>query len=32
MHGVAPLSEDVVEKTMQQIRREREQSFLGKQK
>jgi hypothetical protein len=26
----APLSEDVVEKTMQQIRREREQSFLGK--
>jgi AbrB family looped-hinge helix DNA binding protein len=31
MHGVAPLSVDVVEKTMQQIRREREQSFLGKQ-
>jgi hypothetical protein len=29
---VAPLSEDRVEKTMHQIRREREQSFLGKQK
>ncbi|HSZ00300.1 MAG TPA: AbrB/MazE/SpoVT family DNA-binding domain-containing protein [Terriglobales bacterium] len=32
MHGGAPLSEDVVEKTMQQVRREREQGFLGKQK
>ena len=32
MPGVAPLSEDVLEKTMQQIRREREQCFLGKQK
>jgi AbrB family looped-hinge helix DNA binding protein len=32
MHGGAPLSEDVVEKTSQQIRRDREQSFLGKQK
>jgi AbrB family looped-hinge helix DNA binding protein len=28
----APLSEDVVEKTTQQVRREREQSFLGKRK
>ena len=32
MHGGTPLSEDVVEKTMQQVRREREQSLLGKQK
>lgn len=32
MHGGTPLSQDVVEKTMQQVRREREQSFLGKQK
>jgi AbrB family looped-hinge helix DNA binding protein len=32
MHGGTPLSEDVVEKTIQQIRREREQGFLGKQK
>jgi hypothetical protein len=31
MPGVAPLSEDVVEKAMQQIRQEREQCFLGKQ-
>ena len=31
MHGVA-FFEDVVEKTMQHIRREREQSFLGKQR
>jgi AbrB family looped-hinge helix DNA binding protein len=32
MHGGAPLSEDVVAKTMRQIRREREQRFLGKTK
>jgi hypothetical protein len=32
MHAGAPLSEDVVEKTMEQVRREREQSFLGKGK
>jgi AbrB family looped-hinge helix DNA binding protein len=32
IHAGAPLSEDVVEKTTQQVRREREQSFLGKQK
>jgi hypothetical protein len=32
MRGGAPLSEDVVEKTMQQIQRKREQSFLGTQK
>jgi AbrB family looped-hinge helix DNA binding protein len=32
MHGGAPLSEDVVEKTIRQIRREREQRFLGKPK
>jgi AbrB family looped-hinge helix DNA binding protein len=32
MHGGAPLTVEVVNKTMRQIRREREQSFLGKQK
>ena len=32
MHGGAPLSEDVVEKTIRQIRRERGQRFLGKPK
>jgi AbrB family looped-hinge helix DNA binding protein len=32
MHGGSPLSEDVVEKTIQKVRREREQSFLGKRK
>jgi AbrB family looped-hinge helix DNA binding protein len=32
MHAGAPLPEDIVEKTIQQIRREREQSFLGKRK
>ena len=32
MHGSAPLSEDVVEKATQLIRREREQGFLGKPK
>jgi AbrB family looped-hinge helix DNA binding protein len=32
MHGGTPLSEDVVEKTLEQIRREREQRFLGKPK
>jgi AbrB family looped-hinge helix DNA binding protein len=32
MHGGAPLSQDVVDKTIRQIRREREQSFLGKPK
>src|SRR5580704_6244350 len=32
MHGGTPLSEDVIEKTRQQIRRDREQSFLAKQK
>ena len=32
MHGDAPLSRDVVEKTIQEIRREREQGFLGKPK
>lgn len=32
MHGGAPLSEDVVQKTLEQIRREREQRFLGKPK
>ncbi|MGA9964543.1 MAG: AbrB/MazE/SpoVT family DNA-binding domain-containing protein [Terriglobales bacterium] len=32
MRGGTPLFEDVVEKTIQQVRREREQSFLGNQK
>jgi AbrB family looped-hinge helix DNA binding protein len=32
MHAGAPLSEDVVEKTIQQIRREREENFLGRPK
>jgi AbrB family looped-hinge helix DNA binding protein len=32
MHGGAPLSHDVVDKTIRQVRREREQSFLGKRK
>ena len=32
MHGGTPLSEDVIEKTRLQIRRDREQSFLAKQK
>jgi AbrB family looped-hinge helix DNA binding protein len=32
MHGGAALSADVVDKTVRQIRREREQAFLGKQK
>jgi AbrB family looped-hinge helix DNA binding protein len=32
MHTGAPLSADVVEKTVRQIRREREQTFLGKPK
>jgi AbrB family looped-hinge helix DNA binding protein len=31
-HGGAPLSADVVEKTLHQVRREREQRFLGKMK
>jgi hypothetical protein len=32
IRGGAPLFEDVVEKTIQQTRRKREQSFLGTQK
>ena len=32
MHGDTPLSKDMAEKTRQRVRREREQSFLGKQK
>jgi AbrB family looped-hinge helix DNA binding protein len=32
MHTGTPLSADVVEKTVRQIRREREQTFLGKPK
>jgi AbrB family looped-hinge helix DNA binding protein len=32
MHAGAPLSEEVVEKTIRQIRREREDGFLGKRK
>ena len=32
MHAGAPLSEEVVEKTIRQIRREREAGFLGKPK
>jgi len=32
LHGGAPLSADVVEKTIRQVRREREQRFLGKMK
>jgi AbrB family looped-hinge helix DNA binding protein len=32
MHGGGPLSVEAVEKTIDQIRREREQSFLGKRK
>ena len=32
MHTDAPLSADVGEKTVRQIRREREQTFLGKPK
>jgi AbrB family looped-hinge helix DNA binding protein len=30
MHGGAPLTVETVEKTIQKVRREREQSFLGK--
>jgi AbrB family looped-hinge helix DNA binding protein len=32
LHGDAPLPADVVEKTIRQLRREREQRFLGKTK
>jgi AbrB family looped-hinge helix DNA binding protein len=32
MHGGAPLSQEVVDKTIRDVRREREQSFLGKRK
>jgi len=32
MHGGSPLSSDVVEKTIRQVRREREDRFLGKSK
>jgi AbrB family looped-hinge helix DNA binding protein len=32
MHAGAPLSAEVVEKTIRQIRREREEGFLGKPK
>jgi AbrB family looped-hinge helix DNA binding protein len=32
MHAGAPLSEEVVEKTIRQLRREREEGFLGKPK
>jgi len=32
LHGGAPLAPDVVEKTLRQVRREREQRFLGKTK
>lgn len=32
IHAGAPLSADVVEKTLRQVRREREQRFLGKVK
>jgi hypothetical protein len=32
MHGGGPLTVEAVEKTIDQIRREREQSFLGKRK
>lgn len=32
MHAGAPLSEEVVEKTIRQIRREREERLLGKRK
>lgn len=32
LHGGSPLPADIVEKTIRQVRREREQSFLGKSK
>jgi AbrB family looped-hinge helix DNA binding protein len=32
MHSGAPLSQEVVEKTIRQVRREREQGFLGQRK
>ncbi len=32
MHADSPLSQDMAEKTRQRVRREREQSFLDKQK